>query len=278
MNWRVIWAIARKDWKEVRQNRMAWMPMLVLPLIICVILPLVIILAPTALNVSTDSLTKGQDIEELLASLPPSVRDQMTGMNEQQSLIFFLLAFTFAPMFLILPIMTASIIGSDSFVGEKERKTLESLLYTPATDRELFLGKMLAAVIPAVLVSWGTFIVYALILNTVGGSVMGRVWFPTPTWWPLILWVTPAVAVMGMLGAVLVSSRVSTFMEAYQATGVLVLPVILLLVAQVGGVIYLSVGTTLIVGLIIWLVDAALLFGSLKIFSRAALLGKAGKA
>ncbi|MEO8607981.1 MAG: ABC transporter permease subunit [Chloroflexota bacterium] len=277
MNRRIIWAIARKDWKEVRQNGMAWKPMLILPLIICVILPVIIILGPTLFNMPLNSLTKGQDIKSLLTSLPPAVQDQVAGMNDQQLMIYFILAFTLAPMFLILPIMTASIIGSDSFVGEKERKTMESLLYTPATDRELFLGKMLASVVPAVLVSWITFVIYSLILNILGGSIMGRIWFPTPTWWPLILWVTPAVAVMGMLGAVLVSSRVSTFMEAYQTTGLLVLPVILLLVAQVGGVIYLSVGTTIIVGLVIWLVDAAFLWFSLKIFSRAALMST-GKA
>jgi ABC-2 type transport system permease protein len=272
VNNRIIWAIARKDWKEVRQNGMAWKPMLVLPLIICVLLPVIIILGPTLFHMSMDSLTKGQDIKSMATSLPPVVQEQVAGMNDQQLMIYFILAFTLAPMFLILPIMTASIIGSDSFVGEKERKTMESLLYTPATERELFLGKMLAAVIPAVLVSWITFVVYSVILNLLGGPVMGRVWFPTPTWWPLILWLTPAVAVMGMLGAVLVSSRVNTFMEAYQTTGLLVLPVILLLVAQVGGVIYLSVGTTIIVGLVIWLVDAAFLWGSLKIFSRAALM------
>jgi ABC-2 type transport system permease protein len=273
MNWRVIRAIAGKDWKEVRQNRMAWMPMLVLPIMFCVILPLLFIVAPTALNIPVDSLTKGQDIETLLASLPPAVQEQVAGMNEHQTLIYFILAFTFAPMFLILPIMTASIIGSDSFVGEKERKTMESLLYTPATDRDLFLGKILAAIIPALLVSWLSFALYTLILNVFGGPIMGRLWFPTATWWPLILWVTPAMSVMGILGAVLVSARVNTFMEAYQTTGFLVLPVILLLVAQVGGVIYLSVGTTIIVGLVIWLIDAALLWGSLRIFSRAALMG-----
>ena len=273
MNWRIVWAIAGKDWKEVRQNRMAWMPMLVLPIMFCVILPLLFIVGPTALNIPVESLSKGQDIESLLASLPPAVQEQVAGMNEHQTLIYFLLAFTFAPMFLILPIMTASIIGSDSFVGEKERKTMESLLYTPATDRDLFQGKILAAIIPALLVTWLSFALYTLILNVFGGPIMGRLWFPTATWWPLILWVAPAMSVMGILGAVLVSARVNTFMEAYQTTGFLVLPVILLLVAQVGGVIYLSVGTTIIVGLVIWLIDAALLWGSLRIFSRAALMG-----
>jgi ABC-type Na+ efflux pump permease subunit len=277
MNRRLIGAIARKDWQEVRQNRMAWMPMLIVPVIICVLIPLLLILGPTLLNVPVEDLSRGQDMGDLMAALPPAVRDQVAGLNDHQALIYFVLAFNLAPMFLILPIMTASIIGSDSFVGEKERKTMESLLYTPATDRELFLGKMLAAVVPAVLVSWGTFAVYALILNGVGGPVMGRAWFPTPTWWPLILWVTPAVSVLGMLGAVLVSARVSTFMEAYQTTGLLVLPVIVLLVAQVSGVVYLDVATTLLVGLAIWLVDGLLLWAALRLFSRALLAGGSGR-
>ena len=63
-------------------------------------------------------------------------------------MVVLMLGFLFAPMFLILPLMVASIIGADSIVGEKERKTLEALLYTPATDRELYLAKLLSAVVP----------------------------------------------------------------------------------------------------------------------------------
>jgi ABC-2 type transport system permease protein len=276
MNWRIIWAIARKDWQEVRQNRMAWMPMLVLPILLCVFMPLLIILGPTLFDATPASLTEDNDLRAMMAILPPPVQEQIAGMNEHQAMIYFLLALALAPMFLMLPILTASTIGSDSFVGEKERKTMESLLYTPATDRELFLGKMLSAVIPAILISWGSFILYVVILNAAGAPVMGRIWFPTPTWWPLIFWVTPAVSLMGMLGAVIVSARAQTFMAAYQFTGLLVLPVIVLLLAQIGGVIYLGVGTTLLVGLAVWLIDAALLWGALRLFSRAALMG--GKA
>jgi ABC-2 type transport system permease protein len=188
-----------------------------------------------------------------------------------------LLGYMLAPMFLILPIMTSSVIGSESFVGEKERKTMEALLYTPATEHELFFGKMLAAIIPAILITWGSFIVYTLILNTAGGTIMGRIWFPTPPWWPLVLWVTPAVAVAGNVAVVLVSSRVSTFMEAYQVSGALVLPIILLMVGQVAGVLFLGVEVVIIVGVVIWLLDGILLWFALKLFSRAKLMGTAAQ-
>jgi hypothetical protein len=116
--------------------------------------------------------------------------------------------------------------------------------------------------------------VYALVLNLLGGPIMGRAWFPTPTWWPLMLWVTPAVSALGMIAAVLISSRVRTFMEAYQTTGMLVLPVALLMIGQLAGVVYLDAGTTFIVGTVVWLIDAGLIGLALRGFSRAALTAK----
>lgn len=127
---------------------------------------------------------------------------------------------------------------------------------------------MLAAILPALVITWLSFILYTLILNVVGTPIMGRIWFPTPAWYPLILWVTPAVAGMGVLGAVIVSARAGTFMEAYQTTGVLVVPLLLLVFGQVFGVITLSVELALVVGLVVWLVDWALLWASQRLFSR----------
>ncbi len=183
-----------------------------------------------------------------------------------------ILGYLFAPMFLILPLMIASIMGADSVVGEKERKTLEALLYTPATDRELYLAKLLSAVVPAVALAWGGFAVYILVLNVAGAQVMGRVWFPLPQWWPLIFWVAPAVATLGMAVIVLISSRVSTFMAAQQASGTLVLPLVLLVAAQGAGILYLSVGVVLVFGVVLWLIDAGLIWLGVKQFSRSRLM------
>ncbi len=268
MNWRSVSAIARKDLYEVRHNRMVWMPMIVLPVVLCLILPLVLLLAAQAAGQDSPDALLDPDIARMMANLPPSMKAELEGLNGNQQMIVLMLGYLFAPLFLILPIMTASTIGTNSFVGEKEHKTIEALLYTPATDRELFVGKMLAAILPALVITWLSFILYTLILNVVGTPIMGRIWFPTPAWYPLILWVTPAVAGMGVLGAVIVSARAGTFMEAYQTTGVLVVPLLLLVFGQVFGVITLSVELALVVGLVVWLVDWALLWASQRLFSR----------
>ena len=36
-----------------------------------------------------------------------------------------------APLFLIVPLMVSAVLAADAFAGEKERKTLESLLHLP---------------------------------------------------------------------------------------------------------------------------------------------------
>jgi ABC-type transport system involved in multi-copper enzyme maturation permease subunit len=272
MNGHIIWNIAVKDWKEVRQNRMAWMPALIVPLIFDVILPTVIIAVPQMFGGVTEDSIK--DFQPLLDMAPPVMAAQLTGLNTHQTLIVVILGFMFAPLFLILPLMVASIIGADSIVGEEERKTLEALLYTPATDRELYLAKLLSAVGPAVALSWVSFLLYVIIVNLAGLPIMGRVWFPLPHWYPLILWVSPAVAVLGMAIIVLVSSRVSTFMEAQQTSGLLVLPLVLLVVGQAVGVIYLSVELVIVLGVIIWIIDAGLIWLGVKQFSRSSLMAR----
>jgi ABC-type Na+ efflux pump permease subunit len=186
----------------------------------------------------------------------------------------YMTAFMLAPLFLIMPLMFSSVVGADSFVGERERKTMEALLYSPATDMELFLGKVLAAVIPAISLSWLTYLIYIVIVNVASFDLFGRIWFPLPTWWPLMFWLTPAFALLGISATVIISARVKTFMEAYQLTGSLVIIVLALVVGQVSGVLFLGVGTVFLIGTFIWIVDAALIRLGIRSFKRSSLIAR----
>jgi ABC-2 type transport system permease protein len=270
MNWRAVGALARKDLKEVRQNKVAWIPAAIVPMVIVLLLPLAFILGPTLLAPSAVTPASAGAVHSLTGLVPASMARELPGLNEAQRWVVFTTGFISAPMILLLPLMFSSIAGADSFVGERERQTLEALLYTPATDGELFLGKVIASVVPALLLTWLSFVVYAVVVNVAGWHIMQRVWFPTAAWWPLMLWVAPAIATLGMAAAVLISSRVSTFMEAYQLTGSLVVIVLALVIAQATGVLSLSVPVTLLVGVAVWAVDAVLVWLSVRLFSRGA--------
>jgi ABC-2 type transport system permease protein len=206
MNWRSIRAITFKDIKEVRQNKAAWIPALVVPLIFAVLMPIMFVYLPQAFPGIGGVSQQLQEIQQLITHLPTNVAAIFDGLSLEQTWAIYSTGFLLAPLFLVMPLMFSTIIGADSFAGERERKTMEALLYTPASDSELFLGKVLAAVAPAVLLSWITFLVYIVVVNATSFQVMGRIWFPLPAWWPLMLWLTPAIAVMGISATVLISS------------------------------------------------------------------------
>lgn len=273
MNWRSIWAIARKDLKEVRQNKIAWGPAIAIPLIFAVAIPILFSVLPQVLPVD-DIQRELVDMETLLKNLPPSIQAIFEGLKLEQMFVLYMTAFMFAPLFLIMPLMFSSVVGADSFVGERERKTMEALLYSPATDLELFLGKVLAAVIPAISLSWLTYLVYIIVVNVASFNLFGRIWFPLPTWWPLMFWLTPAFALLGISATVMISARVKTFMEAYQLTGSLVVLVLALVVGQATGVLFLGVGTVMIVGTLVWIVDGILIYLSVRNFKRSLLIAK----
>jgi ABC-2 type transport system permease protein len=91
----------------------------------------------------------------------------------------FVLEVFIAPLYLLVPLVVATVIAADSFAGERERGTLEALLHTPTTDRELLTGKFLAAWLPAVTVAWAGFAVYSVLANVLMWPARERIFFPS---------------------------------------------------------------------------------------------------
>lgn len=273
MNWRSVRAIALKDLKEVRQNKAAWVPAVILPVVFALALPGLFIALPQLIP-TEDVARELADTQALIARMPASMSDIFAGRTLEQGFVIYMTGYLFAPLFLILPLMFSAIIGAESFAGERERKTMEALLYTPASDGTLFMGKILASALPAILISWLTYAVYIAFVNLASWPLFGEVWFPLPAWWPLMFWLTPAIALLGMSATVLISSRAKTFMEAYQLSASLVVVVLAMLIGQISGVLYLGGLTVLGVGALIWLVDAALIYVGVGTFQRSKLIAK----
>ena len=269
MNTRAIQAIVRKDLKVAIQNKGVILPIVILPLILFVIFPWVMVYASSM----TDSLGGSvSNVDELLARMPAGLLNELSGYTTNQQMIVFSLVYMLAPMFLIMPLMVSSVLAADSFAGEKERKTLEALLYTPTTDRELFTAKLLGPWVTAVTVAIFSFVLYAIMVNAAGWQSIGQLFFPNWMWIALVFWVTPAAAGLGLVVMVFVSARAQGFQDAYQTGGLVVLPVVALMIGQISGVLYFSLSVVFLVGLVIWLIDLALLWLGSKQFQRTELM------
>ena len=273
MNWRAIFAIIRKDLKVVSQNKGVMLPIIIAPLVLFVILPWLVTLAPSLVNIGGISANDLDKVQGLINRMPAGFQQEIAGYESNQIFVVFFLVYMLAPFFLIIPLMVSSIIAADSFAGEKERKTMEALLYTPTTDRELFVAKLLSGWLAAIVVALVGFVLYVVTANAAGWSQMHRIFFPNTTWLVMIFWVVPALPGLGLGVMVLVSARAQGFQDAYQMGSLVVLPVMLLVFGQISGVMYFSVTLVLLLGLVIWLLDGLLIWLGSRSFQRGRLLG-----
>ncbi|WP_433751664.1 ABC transporter permease subunit [Paenibacillus amylolyticus] len=258
-NRQAIRALVRKDIRSVTASIQLWLPMLIVPLIIGIIMPSALLWAASRMELrslgnisflleSLDALTHSGQIPQL-ASMP----------TDNHRIVYYLAMYMFAPLFLIIPVMASSILTANSFAGEKERKTLEGLLFTPISMDTLFKGKVLAALIPSLLLSWVTFLIYGIIANILMYPMFGTLMFPNLNWIILVVWVVPACSLMVILLNVLISAKVRGFQEAYQLGGLIVLPLIALVAGQASGMLLISPWMLLMIGAVLLLISMVLL-------------------
>lgn len=258
-NRQAIRALIRKDIRSVTASVQLWLPMLIVPLIIGIIMPSALLWAASRMELrslgnisflleSLDALTHGGQIPQL-ASMP----------TDNHRIVYYLAMYMFAPLFLIIPVMASSILTVNSFAGEKERKTLEGLLFTPISMDTLFKGKVLAALIPSLLLSWVTFLIYGIIANILMYPLFGTLMFPNLNWIILVVWVVPACSLMVILLNVLISAKVRGFQEAYQLGGLIVLPLIALVAGQASGMLLIGPWMLLLIGALLLLMSMVLL-------------------
>jgi len=274
-NWRGIRAIIRKDLLVVFKNRMVVAPMLILPIIFTLLLP--ILVGVLYLNAPADNKEFADaigDFESLIRNIPLTDTTLASLDSVKAQSLYLIYMYLFVPFFLMLPVMTGSIVAADSFAGEKERKTLEALLYTPLSDFELYLAKWLSPLITAMILTAISAVMYGVVVNGVMLSGFGLIIFPNWSWIVLLIWVVPAIACMGLGVTVWASSRVSTFQEAYQAGAFVILPITLLFVGQAAGVIYFDVSVSLVLGAVVWVVDFFLYTWGARQFSLGAILSR----
>ena len=230
-----------KDWLEIRRNWQVILPIVLVPLIISVFIPVVLTLiatlAPTS-NVSSFSGASLGGFETLIQNLPQQIQEQLTGLSEMQTMVYIMAVYFFAPFFLIIPLMASSVIASDSFAGEKERKTIEALLATPLSDSELFLGKILVSFIPSMIITIVSFVVYTVIFDLLSFSFFsGMFLLPNLNWILLIFGLAPTVALASIGLTVIISAKVKGFREAQQISVILLIPILALVFGQAAGAV-----------------------------------------
>lgn len=254
-----IRTIIGKEWSEVFKNRMVLFSVIFLPLLL---LALPLITLATTSGLDGGGISGGDEI--------PAAEALCQGLEEAECMQIYLLDI-FALLFMILPISIPVSIAAYSVVGEKSTHSLEPLLATPITTSELLTGKMLAAIIPAVLATWAAFLIYVVAVRLmVTSTIFARV--VDPLWLVAIFIVGPLLTILSVCSAMMISSRVSDPRAAEQLSAVVILPLILIIVGQSAGLLIIDRQLVILVAIVVFLIDIVLVVLTIKLFERETIL------
>jgi uncharacterized membrane protein SpoIIM required for sporulation len=166
------------------------------------------------------------------------------------------------------PLSFTLVVALESFVGEKERGTIEPLLSSPLEDRHMYLGKLLVGITTPLVFSFASIVIYLMLI------ARRDVEFPSAYMLALVFLLTFAHAVLMVSSAIVISVQATTVRAANLLASFVVVPVAFLLQGETVLIFwgnedvlwYAIVGVTLLAGLLIRL--------GLSHFRREYLLGR----
>jgi ABC-2 type transport system permease protein len=262
-----IMVILRKEWLELRQQRSL--------VAMTIFLPLLLTLMPSGIvfimgRVPEDQLDDFSNTEQFTAQIL-AADPTLVGLNTRE-LAQVITGRQFSMFFLLIPLFIPSTIAAYSIIGEKTKRTLEPVLATPIRTWELLLAKCLTGLIPALIVTYFCGLVFIGAIYTSAASARAAQLIVTPGW--LILWTlcAPLLTLISIALTIVISSRVNDPRTAQQASGVIVVPIIALIVAQITGVLVLNTIVAAITVLILALLAGVSLWFAVKLFQREAIL------
>lgn len=256
-----IKTIILKEWMELFKNRLVIFTVAFLPLIMTVI--------PLTILYSTQGSAASSDINQM----PTEAARVMcqSGLNGADCFQVFMVS-QFMMLFMLIPVAIPGTIAAYSIVGEKTTRSLEPLLATPITTIELLVGKCMAAVIPAVISTFGAYAIFmigASILVT-NKSVLPA--FFEARWLIAILVVGPLLALLTSTFSLMVSSRVNDPRVAEQISMVIIVPVLGGFFGQVAGLFVLDNKIISVVAVVMLALNILMIYLAARLFQRESIL------
>jgi ABC-2 type transport system permease protein len=267
-----MWIVTRTDLRQLIQSKDYWIPMVALGSLFFLVIPTILLFTITRIG----DINIVQQASQALQILPPAAQAKIQGATPQGRTAYALAVYLFAPVAVVVPLTISTAVGAATLVGERERGTGEFLAHSPASVREIYLGKLFASFVPGYLTTLVGFGSYALVVNLIVGPDVGGWFFPTPEWWVMMLWIIPPFLLLTLSLVLRLSARVKSTAAAQQASGLITLPLIGIAYSQSTGTL-LGNGATAgwVLGGVAWLVAAFSLHRGVRSVTRARLLGVA---
>ncbi len=233
IDWHAVKVLARKEIQQVLDFKKPTVFLIVVSIMILVVLPLLVpILDALGYN--------------------PSGRTLLEGIKS--------LAWIEMYEFMLFPSAISGALVVDTFAGEKERKTLESLLVLPCSNAGLVLAKVIVALVPGLIFIFAGFLSIGIICNISIASYGLLVVFNEGVWYITIFIAAPLSAILFILIGIISSLVARSVKGAQWISAIPTFPLLLMLMFYVTNNIILNPSILLIISGACLLFDI-LLFG-----------------
>jgi ABC-2 type transport system permease protein len=238
-----VWIIAEKDFAIFRKKKSIIYSVALFPLFVSISLPLIV-----------------QFIGSKSGGIPA---EALPTVLNAYSLFFITGAVT-------LP----TAIASYSLVGEKVQKSIEPLLATPTTEREILLGKSIAAFLLPIAALYIGAVIFMVLIDSLTYSTLGYFYFPNWNMGIIMALVAPLGSILAIEFDILVSSRVSDVRAAQQLGGIVALPFVGIYVLAEASIFSLDSSNLLIISASLVAIDVILFYISEGLFRSEKILTK----
>lgn len=167
------------------------------------------------------------------------------------------------------PLSFALVIALESFVGEKERNSLEALLSTPVSDLELYLSKMLSSLLLPLLASY-----VGITIFLTSRLLWPPVWVPPLELVVLVFLLNTVEATVMVAGAVIISSQTTSIRAANLLASFIIIPMALLVQGMSVVMFYATYEVLGWIGAVLLVVNLILIRWGMRIFNREEILAK----
>lgn len=218
--------MVRKDLGAIWGRKGIRALLMMMPVVLVVVIPVIYFVAISLLPVA-----EGSKMPEAIHAL---LAPENAGGGYRQ---LWMEAFTtlLCPMlFLSVPIVCSVASASCAFVSEKENGTLETLMLSSMDVKSMFNAKITACVLISVTISLISFVAFTITVS-VADILISAPYFFNLEWLVLLVLLMPAVSLFSVIFVSLILSRVYSTGEALQTMGYLILPFIVLFLAQFTG-------------------------------------------
>ena len=232
-------ALMKKDMRSVTSNKQVFAVLLIVPIVLTIALPSIFVFV---ISFAPDAASDFQKLLDMLPAPNGEYNQQIFGLILNQIMPSF---------FLIIPIMASSVMAASSFVGEKEKHTLETLLYSPLSLGQLFQSKILAGFSVGMMISCSSFAAMLLVMELEAFFLTGNLLLPAASWLAIMLLIAPAISLVAIAVTVRSSAKAQTIEEAQQRAVFLIFPILALVIGQFTGIILISAGLLWGVGIVL---------------------------